>query len=171
MWHGCDRGCHPGVSHLPVVITVQVTTDGQHGTSQAEALGCCSSKRVRRLVDQAGIEVEGWGVGARVDRRCLEAEEWEPSHRVKTDWDHGSAGRDGARVRSGNHRTGRSLGTVGVRACACRVPLTISPFPPITSLPSSEAFPSCRLARNNRQVLGVCSGGTECTNEGPSSDS
>lgn len=85
-----DTGRHPHVSHdtegahLPVVITVQVTTDGQHGTSQAEALGCCGSKRVWRLVDQAGIEVEGWGVGAGVDRRHLEAEEREPSHGVRT---------------------------------------------------------------------------------------
>lgn len=67
--------CDSGVSHLPIIITVQVTTDSQHGTSQAEALGCCGSKRVWRLVDQAGIEVEGWGVGARVDGRYLEAEE------------------------------------------------------------------------------------------------
>jgi hypothetical protein len=35
-------------------------------------------------MDQAGIEVEGWGVGARVGGRYLEAEEWEPSYRVKT---------------------------------------------------------------------------------------
>lgn len=67
--------CDCGVSHLPIIITVQVTTDGQHGTSQAEALGCCSSKWVWRLVDQAGIEVEGRGVGARVNGTYLEAEE------------------------------------------------------------------------------------------------
>lgn len=35
-------------------------------------------------MNQAGIEVEGWGVGARVDGRYLEAEEWEPSRRVET---------------------------------------------------------------------------------------
>lgn len=84
-----DTGRHPHVfhnterAHLPVVITVQVTTDGQHGTSQAEALGCCGSKGVWRLVDQAGIEVEGWGVGVGVDRRHLEAEKWEPTRGVR----------------------------------------------------------------------------------------
>lgn len=35
-------------------------------------------------MNQAGIEVEGWGVGARVDGRYLEAEEWGPSRRVET---------------------------------------------------------------------------------------
>lgn len=34
-------------------------------------------------MDQAGIEVEGWGVGTGVDRRHLEAEEWKPSHGVR----------------------------------------------------------------------------------------
>lgn len=62
--------------HLPIVIAVQVATDGQHGAGQAEALGCCCSKGVWRFVNQTGIgeEVEGRGAGARVERGHLEAE-------------------------------------------------------------------------------------------------
>ena len=56
-------------AHLPIIIAVQVATDGQHGAGEVEALGSHCSKGVWRLVNQTGIgeEVEGWGAGARVD--------------------------------------------------------------------------------------------------------
>lgn len=65
-----------GGAHLPIIIAVQVATDGQHGSGQAEALGCCCSKGVWRLVNQTGVreEVEGRGAGARVEGGYLEAE-------------------------------------------------------------------------------------------------
>lgn len=63
----------PHRTHLPIIIGVQVTTDGQHGASQAEALGCCA-KGIWRLVNKAGIEVEGRGAGARVEGVHLETE-------------------------------------------------------------------------------------------------
>lgn len=64
-----------GGGHLPIVIAVQVATDGQHGAGQAEALGCRGSKGVWRLVNQTGIreEVEGRGAGTRVEWGHLEA--------------------------------------------------------------------------------------------------
>lgn len=63
-------------AHLPIIIAVQMATDGQHGAGQAEALGCCCSKGVWRFVNQTGIgkEVEGRGAGARVEWGHLEAE-------------------------------------------------------------------------------------------------
>lgn len=69
-------------AHLPIVITVQVATDGQHGAGEAEALGSRCSKGVWRLVNQTGIgeEVEGWGAGARVEWGHLETDRWELSH-------------------------------------------------------------------------------------------
>lgn len=63
-----------GGAHLPIIIAVQVATDGQHGAGQA--LGCRCSKGVWRLVNQTGIreEVEGRGAGTRVEWGHLEAE-------------------------------------------------------------------------------------------------
>lgn len=63
-------------AHLPIIIAVQVATDGQHGAGEVEALGSHCSQGVWRLVNQTGIgeEVEGWGAGARVDRGYLETD-------------------------------------------------------------------------------------------------
>ena len=63
-------------AHLPIIIAVQVATDGQHGAGEVEALGSHCSKGVWRLVNQTGIgeEVEGWGAGARVDWGHLETD-------------------------------------------------------------------------------------------------
>ena len=63
-------------AHLPIIITVQVAADGQHGAGEVEALGSHCSQGVWRLVNQTGIgeEVEGWGAGARVDRGYLETD-------------------------------------------------------------------------------------------------
>lgn len=87
-------------------------------------------------MNQAGIEVEGWGVGARVDGRYLEAEEGEPSHRVKT----GIV----AQLTEG--------GRCGVGH------LTISPSPLIPCLPSSNPSPLPDLLENQAGTRGVMEG-------------
>lgn len=84
-------------------------------------------------MNQAGIEVEGWGVGARVDGRYLEAEEWEPSCRVET---------------------GIMAQLMGRGVCH----LTISPFPLIPSLPSSNPSPLPDLLENQAGTRGVMEG-------------